>query len=287
MDVDSFLSEKPCVATYYTCTTFRDYTWLHWLLGNYTMHTVLSEESVLYVEKHCKDAQRVLEIGFGKGANSLYLAQQCPAVQFDGVDLLNEHTEFAWSLARQTGQQNVSFATLNVLTEDIPEKDYYDVVFGIESLCHMDSEEAILRFFSFAKEKLKKGGKVVIVDGFRSTHFDQQPEEVKLALRLAERGFRIRQLFSKTRWIQLAQYHGFAYIEEKEWTHDALPFWNTGWFLIHSLLFFPFLIRWYLRSGCQRRKETWANCVSSLLVGYALQLGAAQYGTLVFISRDH
>ena len=58
----------------------------------------------------------------------------------------------------------------------------YDLIFGIESFCHLDTEKSVEAFLSFASKSLSPGGKVVIVDGFRADDFDTLSADVRRAM---------------------------------------------------------------------------------------------------------
>lgn len=98
------------VAHYYASTTFRDYRLLELATGCDAMHTVLKDTSgrlpydaghlkqLLYVLAFMDAAATsgtVLEVGSGKGTNSLYLASLFPHATFVGVDLTPAHVELS------------------------------------------------------------------------------------------------------------------------------------------------------------------------------------------------
>ena len=113
---------------------------------------------LVMLEPHGK---RILEVGCGKGFNSVYLASQCPARNFVGIDLTPLHV----ALAQKAGQAlaNLRFARGNFQQLDFPDHSF-DLVFGVETLCHAsDVAEVYAELFRV----LRPGGRVVIFDGYR------------------------------------------------------------------------------------------------------------------------
>jgi len=47
------------------------------------------------------------------------------------------------------------------------------MIFGIESICYMDTPEKMDGFAQSCSALLKQGGNLVIIDGFRSSDFDK------------------------------------------------------------------------------------------------------------------
>lgn len=288
------------VRRYYSSTTFRDYKLLEWATGCNAMHTELIPErklpfrsrhlqQLLYVIAHLGSGAvsggRTLEVGFGKGSNSVFLASLFPDAHFVGLDLVEEHVDYASAYAAVAGIANVAFATGNAT--DPPAElraSQFDAIFGIESFCHMDSQEKQVAFLDFATEALRPGGRIVVVDGFRADDYNAHDTDVQEAMELAESGFRIMRMPSRATWKALATAHGFDIVWETELTPYALKFWMRGWRVAQLLLLAPALLRRYFASSPQRQ-ETGANFVSVAMTAYAMALGAANYGVLVLQKR--
>jgi predicted O-methyltransferase YrrM len=288
------------VVEYYEQTTFRDYRLLELATGCDAMHTELAQKTrlpyrpgqlqqLLYVIAHAGSAKTVLEVGSGKGSNSVFLAALLPHVRFFAVDLVPAHVRHASRAAREAGLDNVAFFLGDACAppEALAALEF-DLVFGIESLCHMDNPEKMSDFLGPAGPRLSAGGRLVIVDGFRTGRFDELEADVREAMNLAESGFRIGRMPSKGDWSALASGGGLRLVQDTDLTPEALEFWTRGWKAARLLTVFPGLVRWYLggggRSGCKRRRrETGANFVAVLMTAYAMALGAAEYGVLAFV----
>lgn len=301
MDVDAFARFEYTVddvETYYASTTFRDYRLLALFTGCGAMHTDLVPaqklpfamhylKQLFYVMMHMpRDGSpaNVLEIGFGKGSNAVFLNAVKPAgVKFFGVDVVPAHVRCAEACAARAGFGDDDIAFHLGDASDLPPAiaaNTYDLIFGIESFCNLDTDERVKAFLDFAAEHVRVGGKIVIVDGFRADDFDARPANVRRAMELAESGFRLRRMPSKATWKRLSA-SAFVVREDIELTHEALPFWTKGWRLAHTILrFAPGLVRAYAKKGGVRT-ETFANLVSVSMTAYAMGLGSAEYGVLV------
>ena len=287
---------RDTLCNYYKQTTFRDYRLFELGTGGNAMHTELCfkgpppfhlgfAQQLMYVIAHIPQTQsqshtHILEIGFGKGSNILFLATMFPNIQFVGIDLIQEHVEFAKHAAFKMKLSNVQFFKEDVCALSHKEASY-DVIFGIESLCHLDTEQQVNALCKNAHRVLKQNGKLVIIDGFRSRNHDDTHTEAELAMNLAENGFRIRKMPSKDLWVSSGRSFSLVHVQDIDLTHEALPFWVLAWKIAHCLLkYYPGLLRVYF-TWSNTTRESGANFVSALMVAYAMTLGSAEYGVLV------
>lgn len=281
------------VVSYYAHTTFRDYQLLAAATGSSAMHSRLMPSrrlpyscghlrQVLYVIAQMGDAVRggrVLEVGFGKGTNTIYLADLFPSASFTAIDIVDEHVQHASAWAASLGLKNARFVRDDASMPTVPGP--FDVMFGIEAFCHVDTDDGLKGFLAFASKQLKPGGRLVVVDGFRGERFEELPEDVRQAMMLAESGFRIRRMASKGTWQRLAAEAGLEVVEDADMTGEALGFWTQGWRVAHCLLLaVPWALRAYIARGA-KHAETGANLVSVAMTAYAMALGSAEYGVLV------
>ena len=271
------------VMRYFKATTDLDY----WLLERFVgpgMHTVLTPQTpwvksnarqCVFVMMHIRHrAASVLEVGCGRGFCTLNLAGLFPEAKFVGIDAVDRHVEVARKAA--VGIKNAEFREQDMLAEP---NGKYGVIFGVESLCYMDTAKKRMRFMQNAAAMLENWGYVVIVDGFRSASFDTNSVDLQVVTCLAERGFRIKRLASKDDWINAAKSAGLRLVREMDLTEEAIPFWTKGWRVARTVLrAFPYFARWLVAY----RPETAANLLAVATTAFALRGGAAEYGVLVF-----
>lgn len=278
------------VHDYYKNTTDLDYKLLELFYGP-GMHSCMQapypickqggttrQPALILGEVRACNAKRVLEVGCGKGHCSLFLAGACDDVEFDGIDIIERHIEIAQACAIDGEYTNAHFFLGDV--NDLSKQNRYDLIFGCESLCHMDDIGRASAFVTKANYILPPGGRVVIIDGFRGNGFDECSKEEKEAMCLAESGFKIKQMPSVALWIKLFTSNGFSVISNTNLTNEVLPFWTMGWRVARSIMFFPWLVKLLCLS--RKRKDTLSNLVSVMFTAHAMSSGTAEYGMLVF-----
>ena len=231
------------------------------------------------------EARQVLEVGCGRGHCTIYLAATMPDASFIGVDLVERQIKAAESASALANLRNASFRVADASTLRATRtfaSGSFDLIFGCEALCHMDSESTAAAFMAEAAALLRIGGRLVIVDGFRSATFDTCSAEQRTAMMLAESGFRISAMPSKALWKKLAAAQNFVLVRELDLSHEALPFWRLGWRVARVVLLVPHLIR-FVMSVSVACRETAANLMSVATTAHAMRdRGAAEYGLLVF-----
>ncbi|GLC46914.1 hypothetical protein PLESTB_001283300 [Pleodorina starrii] len=299
MQLDEFFNKnysETSVVAYYGNTTFRDYKLLAVATGSSAMHSALVPQrpvpfrncghlrQLLYVMAQMGDGVcggRVLEVGFGKGTNTVYLADLFPGASFTGIDITPEHVDWAQCWASRLGLSNATFLRDDASAPTV--SGPFNLMFGIESFCHLDTDDKLRGFLAFAQQQLAPGGRLVVVDGYRGSGFEGLPLEVRQAMQLAESGFRIRRMASKATWRALAEAAGLVLLDDLDLTKQALGFWTLGWRVAHVLLLLlPWAVRAYVCSGGAKHKETGANFVAVAMTAFAMALGSAEYGVLVF-----
>lgn len=288
------------VRDYYTLTTDRDYQLLELFVGP-GLHSRLDapfpightggntrQPAFVLSEARAVNAKNVLEIGCGRGHCSLFLAGCAPDVQFQGIDLTPRHVAVATESAKKANFGNVNFflADATKLAKKsapvgVREPNSVDLIFGVEALCHIDTEDGAAAFMESASKLLRPGGRIMFFDGFRAKSFNECSENQRKAMKLAECGYRIRAMPSKQLWTELGVKHGMKVVRDVDLTHEAISFWVLGWRVARVALLFPRLVNFVLNSSAKRR-ETAANLLSVATTAHAMRnKGSAEYGYLV------
>jgi predicted O-methyltransferase YrrM len=310
-DIDGMLTSKELLTSedtdaYYVRTTDRDYKALELCVGpgmhtelrapfpvlNFGGHTrqaalvlmealAVTEREPHLVELNETQAQStpacILEVGCGKGYCTMFLAGLLPRIRFHGVDRVQRHVQLSQLACVKGGYENVEmfFGDGAEFLSAVSDTEY-DLVFGVESLCHLDTTAKLKAFVTNVARRLTfPGGRLVIVDGFRSSGYSSVSEDHRTAMRLAEYGFCIRRMPSKAEWVQEAKAVGLHLIRNMDLTAEALPFWTTGWRLARTLMRLVPFIRVFGITN---------NLISIATTAHALR-GAAEYGVLVFQRR--
>ena len=319
-DTDAILASIPTqrdVISYYTKTTDRDYKLLELFVGpglhtrlcvNYPIlyHTgnarqvmyVLNALAGVHAVKNQKSNGKavvvktnVLEIGIGHGFCTLMLAGLLPRDEFEfyGMDVVKRHVD----IAKKDGVKypNVHFhigdaAAASSFRSMAPQPPSFDLIFGVESFCHIDTTDRMNTLFSNVATHLTTDGRLIIVDGFRSENFSQSPPDQQLAMRLAERAFGIQKIHPMSQWIEAAYPVGLELKRLEDLTAQALPFWTFGWRFAHAIIHHaPAWVIRRLRAAPFIARST-DNLLAVATVAHAMQnRAAAVYGVMVFAKK--
>lgn len=162
---------------------------------------------------------RILDAGCGVGGASIFIAKQTGAT-VHGISLVPEQITSAEINAKKANVETLtSFAVMDYTKTTFPD-NYFDVIFGIESICYSYPKE---KFLSEAKRILKKTGKLIIVDGYKirpeknateksiSKNFcqgwklEEMIEESSMAQKIKNIGFKLTKKLDKTNSLSLSK----------------------------------------------------------------------------------
>lgn len=123
---------------------------------------ILNENRSIIELGHITKNMRILDAGCGVGGTAVYIAKQTGATVY-GITLDPQQVRLA--------KQNASKRKLDHLTEfsaqdythtGFPD-NYFDIVYGIESICYASPKSAFLKE---AYRILKPHGKIIVADGY-------------------------------------------------------------------------------------------------------------------------
>jgi len=164
----------------------------HWAYKHYHsqdgfMHFRISpngcftDEDVYYqpdaVSKYIKAGDVVMELGFGQGANLLYLAHCHPDARFIGVDLS--------PLKEKKVPSNVSTFQLDYSDLSRFEDNSIDVMYAFETVVHNTDKEKIYRE---VYRVLKPNGVIVVYDYALSQRFETYDPQIQKAITITSKG---------------------------------------------------------------------------------------------------
>ncbi len=110
--------------------------------------------TIKYIEKYLKEGMRILELGAGTGAYSLYFARKGYSVS--AVELSEKNADILRS--RIKGDMDVQLYCRNALDLSVFSDGYFDVVLVLGPLYHLEQEEDRRRCIFEAKRVLKENG---------------------------------------------------------------------------------------------------------------------------------
>lgn len=136
----------------------------------------LERENEILAEKvKIKGSDVVLDAGCGVGGSSIYLAKKygCKVI---GITLSKRQAEQAAKNAERNGvANNTEFFVMDFENTTFSDEKF-DVVWAIESICHANSKK---KFIDGAFRMLKRGGRLVVADGFAAKeNYDENEKNI-------------------------------------------------------------------------------------------------------------
>lgn len=121
-----------------------------------------NENRMVMDAANISDSSTVLDAGCGMGSTAIYIGKHSKAKVY-GVSIVSKQIETANNYAKKLGLSpriSFQFADYTMLPFT---NNYFDVVYGIESICHAYPKES---FLNETHRILKKGGRLIISDGY-------------------------------------------------------------------------------------------------------------------------
>ncbi len=125
---------------------------------------ILNENETVITYGSIKKNMKILDAGCGVGGTAMYIADQTGATVY-GVTLDPEQVKLATSYAKKRNLEDLVKITSQDYTNTNFPDNYFDVIYGIESICHASPKTA---FFKEAFRLLKPNGKLIILDAYIS-----------------------------------------------------------------------------------------------------------------------
>ena len=173
------------------------------------------KEQAKIVERyiHESDAKNVLELGYGMGVNTAFLARRNPHITFDGIDLALK------PLKRYAKIPNAHFQQGDYHDLSAFEDDKYDIAFVVEALCYSDNKLQVLRE---VKKKLKKDGLFIVIDGYQKDRGAPLSPSESLMWDLIWKGFVIHKL-EHIKDVESYMREGYSIASATDVTQYVLP----------------------------------------------------------------
>jgi SAM-dependent methyltransferase len=150
------------------------------LEGDFTVEGFRRQPRAIVQEMRALGGNSVLELGSGRGFNTLHLAQRLPGAHVHGIDLFEHHVTKARAMGRAAGVSNLTYEQADF--EQLPERYRdLDVVFAVESLSYAQNLDRVAQSVAAA---LRPGGRFVMYDAQAIADIDTLEGDLSVATRL-------------------------------------------------------------------------------------------------------
>lgn len=233
-------------------------------------------QQVREINEHLMSDNKVLELGCGKGFNSFFLAKKNNSSKFFGIDISNKHLNYAKKRADSLENLNFNYGDFHSLDFDDNE---FDVVFELESVCHSDSPETVLKEVN---RVLKSVGKFILYEGFRTKGFENLTKTQKKAASLIEKTMAVNNGHNINEWLEIAKNNGFTVIQNDDISIAIMP----------NLKRFHRMARKYFKYNLTAKiilavmpKNLIKNTVAGLLMPFSIMQKTHSYNRLVLTKK--
>jgi ubiquinone/menaquinone biosynthesis C-methylase UbiE len=221
-------------------------------------------ESPRLVEKcmHDIDAKNVLELAYGRGTNTAFLAQRNPHIAFEAVDISNKPLR-GYAAFKNAHFQFCDFHDLHDLRNNS-----YDLAFVIEALsCSTDKQ----RVLHEVKKKLKRDGLFIVIDGYQRDRINPLTPSERIMWGLIEKSLSVDKI-ERVCDVENYMRREYSIIASKELSPYVIP----------SMMRFVSAARFYFSHPIFARAlnaflpfDTVKNLIFVLLLPIAMQRGIA------------
>jgi tocopherol O-methyltransferase len=230
---------------------------------------VVNANRVLAEIARIRAGDRILDAGCGWGGSSVWLARERGA-DVVGIDLNPTHVKIARELASRTQDKTRIEFSVDDFSKTKFADDSFDVVWGLESICYAKSKE---KFIMEAERLLKRGGRLIIADGFL-TRDDFSQTEAKV-LRSWLEGWAVPNLVSVRSFRGYLEKVGLDNIQFKDITRNVMMSSNRLYF---SAIYGGFLSEKLLELARVAKPVHMKNVLAAWYQHVALKKGLWSYG---------
>jgi tocopherol O-methyltransferase len=217
---------------------------------------------------------QILDAGCGVGGTSIYLAQKYPRVSFTGINIVPTHLTMADRFAhKRRVTANTQFLLQNYCGTTFPDNSY-DGIIALESINYAHKDEDLIKELY---RVLKPGGRIAILDGFRTGK--PLPSILKKVYQFWLDGRALIDLESINEFAACMRKHGFRDVTVNDISSHVSSSYFFG-VLIGSLFFVPALIKIIIRF---RRKDYDDDFDTHMALSLAAAL-VALYGCFKYYS---
>jgi ubiquinone/menaquinone biosynthesis C-methylase UbiE len=185
--------------------------------GKFNKNGYFEQANIVGTHLDTYHPKAILELASGRGFNSILLGEKNPDKVFKGVDLTPKHVNESNKKSKHL--KNVTFERGDFQNLHY-ESESFDLIFVVESFCHaQDFDKALKESFRV----LKKGGQMIIIDGFRKKKISELGPEWKKATQLVEKTMSVTHFIEYDTFIKKATSNGFSIEKEVDYSSSIMP----------------------------------------------------------------
>jgi len=206
----------------------------YWVTGKET-----KEEAQIALTKHLaeianiKHGDKILDVGCGFGASSVYLAKEYAAKAI-GITISSTQVTMAREAAAKA---KVDSQFLLMDAEEMTFKEPFDVIWSIESISHYKNKKL---FFSKAIELLKPSGTVAIIDWFKKE--DLSTDQYKKYIEPIEKGMMV-ELHTIKDYSSILQSNGLEIVKTEDISRQTAKTWDITLGIIKDKKFWQLALK--------------------------------------------
>ncbi len=218
------------ISNYYDYTLFFYKNFWYRNAGSYGIHygmwdedtnslkqALINTNKVLAAKAKVSSKDKVLDAGCGTGGSSIWLAKE-HGCQVVGITISEKQIQEAKKLTKKEEVEHLVDFLFNDFTKTDFDKESFDVVWAIESVCHAEYK---INFLKETYRVLKPGGRIIIADGFKMRE-PKSKSERKILKEFCE-GLVVPALENYHNFRKLLSEAGFEKIQGWDETKRILP----------------------------------------------------------------
>jgi tocopherol O-methyltransferase len=235
--------------------------WIHGDESKETAQLQLTEH--LAQMANISPGAKILDVGCGFGASSIYLAEHFNA-EVTGITISPVQVEIADQAARKA-RVNARFLLMDAesMTFDAP----FDLLWSVESISHYQDKE---KFFASAAKLLNPGGTLALTDWFKKPN--RSPSDYKKFLQPIEKGMLV-ELHTMQEYEKILTAHGLKILETEILNKHCAKTWDLCLDIIKKKSFWaiaakngPRFIQYLKAFRAMRRGFASGNFVYGLII---------------------
>lgn len=206
----------------------------YWITGKET-----KEVAQLALTKHLaevaniKSGSKILDVGCGFGASSIYLAKNYNA-ETTGITISQVQVKMAQEAAKK---ENASSDFILMDAEAMKFEKPFDVIWSIESISHYKNKE---KFFNKARQLLLPDGTVVIIDWFKKENLST--DKYKKYILPIEKGMMV-ELHTMGDYISILKSNGLEIIKSEDISKNTAKTWDISLEIIKDKMFWQLALK--------------------------------------------